>query len=320
MLLTRPRKSDFISYYSFTMNQARDAQKKQSVKGQGEEKKTLHERAFEKIDVNYEIHVLDEMIKELRIEYEQYFLGLFPYQPTKLHNQLKAQIRKLHKAPFKRQEHVFRIRALESRYNTYNDYWQRILRQKEEGSYSKDVFKAKLRERHRAEDQDALTLKGAAAKQMSVLFDSYKKALEKQTGKAHNLDFAAFQKSLLKRAQAHKEQHGNQKLTFKVVIKDGKVTIKARAKSNTPAPEKRPPAADPSTARSRPDQMRAKLEQKLKERNDKVAHEQTRKTPAPRPESRNFAEAKARADAEARARALLKMKKQKESGEETTLP
>ena len=138
----------------------------------GERKKTLEERAYQRINLKKELARLEELIAELRLDYEQFFLGLYPYQPDKLYKKVKRHIRMLHKAPFKRSEHVYRLRMLESRFNTYNDYWQRTLRQKEDGTYSKDVFKAKMRERHAEEDKEAASLRGAAAKQMVALFNS----------------------------------------------------------------------------------------------------------------------------------------------------
>ena len=65
---------------------------------------------------------------------------------------------------------------------------------------------------------------------MQTLFQSYKQALEQQTGKAQKLDITAFQKALLKRAKAEQEKHGKGKLSFKVVVRDGKVIVKATLK------------------------------------------------------------------------------------------
>jgi hypothetical protein len=205
---------------------------KKAGKGGAKRRKSLEERAFERIELRKELKRLEVMIEELKIDYEQFFLGITPFQPDKLHNAVKQLIREIRKAPFKKSAHKYRQLTLESRYHTYNDYWQRVLRQKEEGTYSKDVFKANLRERNALEDQEAGTLKGEAAKNMQALFKSYKSALEKQTGKKQDLDYKAFQKSLVKRAKAYKEKYGDQKLTFKVTVKEGKVTIKAKGKSD----------------------------------------------------------------------------------------
>jgi hypothetical protein len=194
------------------------------------DKKTLAERAFERMDVRAELVQLEDEIAKLKVEYEQYFLGLNPFTPDKLHNDVRKHIRLLRKAPFKSSQMMYQLRVLETRYNTFNSYWQRILREKEAGTYIKDIFKANLREQIAKDEAESQSAKGQVSKTMKALFDSYAGALEKATGKKQSLDFDAFQKSLVNRAKDFREKNGNKKLTFKVVMKDGKVTVQAKVK------------------------------------------------------------------------------------------
>lgn len=181
-------------------------------------------------DVVADLNRLETMIGDLKVLYEQHFLGVLSFPPDKEHNQLKLFMRTLRKAPFKNSATVYRLRALETRYGTLNTYWQRVLREKENGTYIKDVFKANMRERHALEDAYAQTAKGKANRSMQTLFESYRDALEKSTGRKHNLDFEQFRRSLVKRAKEFKEQHGNRKLSFKVIVREGKVSVQAVSK------------------------------------------------------------------------------------------
>ena len=181
------------------------------------------------------------MLEQLKVDYEQFFMGFAPHQPDKLHSEIKRMIRRIRKAPFKRAVARYRLRVLESRYHTYHDYWQRVLREKEEGTYVKDVFKADLRERHAKEDLAARTQKGSLSNEMASLFRCYKLTLERQTGRKQNLDFEVFKKKLIEKAKAHAREFGVKKLSFQVVVKDGKVTLRAKAggadsKRSAPAP------------------------------------------------------------------------------------
>lgn len=193
--------------------------------------KSLEERAHARLDVRAELDQLEGSIADLKVQFEQYFSGLAPFPPDKLHTEVKRKIRQLLSAPFKNSEMSFRLRSLEHRYRTFNTYFERVLRQREEGSYKRDVFKADFRERHAQEDKHAQTAQGAAEKGMQSLFNSYKAALEKQAGMPQNVDFKAFQKSLVARAKDFKAKHAGKKVSFKVVVKDGKVTVQARIKS-----------------------------------------------------------------------------------------
>lgn len=193
-------------------------------------KKPLPERAFEKLNLVRELKVLEVMLEELKIQYEQFFLGLLPHAPDHLHRDVKQAIRKIRKAPFKKSAIKYRQLTLEHRYQTYNDYWQRTQRKRDEGTYDRDLFKAELRERNAKEAALAGTTKGATARGVQELFQIYKQTLEKETGRAQRLDYDKFQKSIVKRAKALQQQHGSKKLSFKVVVDNGKVSIKARAK------------------------------------------------------------------------------------------
>ena len=191
---------------------------------------TAGERAFERIDVRKELRVLEERIEALKVDYEQFFMGIVHIAPDKQHQDVKRLIRRLRKAPFKNSQMNFQLRTIEGKYQTYNNYWQRVLREREEGTYSRDVFKADLRQRVAREEAEAQTARGQASKSMRDLYDSYKQALEKNTGRQQNVDFSAFQKSLINRAKDFKKKNKDKKLTFKVVTKNGKVTVQAKVK------------------------------------------------------------------------------------------
>ena len=195
-----------------------------------EQEKSLEERAHGRMNVRHELDQLEAKIADLKVQFEQYFSGLAPFPPDKLHAEVKRTIRTLLSAPFKNSEMSFRLRSLEGRYRTFNTYFERVLRQREEGSYKRDVFKADIRERNSMEDKHAQTAQGVAEKGMQTLFNSYKAALEKQTGIPQNVDFQAFQKSLVARAKDFKEKNAGKKVTFAVIVKNGKVTVQARVK------------------------------------------------------------------------------------------
>ena len=87
-----------------------------------------------------------------------------------------------------------------------------------------------LREKLAIEDAKAQTAVGIAERNIESLFNAYKTAVEKQSGKSANLDFTAFRDNLIHRAADFREKHAGKKLTFKIVMKDGKVTMQAQVK------------------------------------------------------------------------------------------
>ncbi len=194
--------------------------------------KALLERTArgEKQNLRAELDQLDARLATLKLLYEQYFTGLIPLAPEKQHAEVRTLINKLVNAPFKNSAINFRLKTLTGKYNSFNSYWLRVLKEREEGRYHKDVFKADMRLRNQAEDERAETTTGAAEKGITALFNAYKTALEKSSGRKQDLDFKSFQHSLLQRARDFKEQHGVSKLKFSVVVKDGKVVVQAKVK------------------------------------------------------------------------------------------
>ena len=179
-------------------------------------------------DLRVELDKLEARLADLKQQYEQYFTGLVPLPPDKLHTLVKQQIKQLLNAPFRSSEINYRLKTLKGRYQTFDGYFQRVLKQREEGTYQRDVFKADLRDRAAKEEQYAQTAAGTADRNMHALFDSYREALQKQSGTVPNLDFKEFKSSLAKRARELKEKHGIKKLTFKIVVKNGKVSVQAK--------------------------------------------------------------------------------------------
>ena len=170
-------------------------------------------------------------VARLRILYEQFFTGLQPRAPEPEHKAVVKEIKVLLRAPFKNSQRRFRLRTLINRYQTYNTYWERCLKQKEEGTYFRDVYKAELRERQRKEMEELATRVGASNKGIEQLYNTYESALRKAGSNAANLNFDSFKKSMLTTAKQLKEKHGITKVQYKVVVKEGKVVLKASAKN-----------------------------------------------------------------------------------------
>jgi HPt (histidine-containing phosphotransfer) domain-containing protein len=88
---------------------------------------------------------LEEEIEELKVKYEMYFLGVERLEPAKWRDDLKKNIARL-KSAFTRNTGLrFRIGSLHARYLSYERMWLRHAREKEDGTYRRDLFKARLR-------------------------------------------------------------------------------------------------------------------------------------------------------------------------------
>jgi hypothetical protein len=92
---------------------------------------------------------LETEVEELKVKYEMYFLGVERNEPNRIRDDLKKKVLRL-KERFTRNAGVrFRVQSLHARFISYERLWMRSAREKEEGTYRRDVFKARLHAKQR---------------------------------------------------------------------------------------------------------------------------------------------------------------------------
>jgi hypothetical protein len=116
----------------------------------------------EKDALEGECQAVEEELEALKARYEQYFLGVERREPSHWRDEVKRKVLRL-KGAFTRNTGLrFRLQSLNARYLSYERLWMRSAREKEEGTYRRDLFKARLRAK-RDEAGQAAPLAAAAA-------------------------------------------------------------------------------------------------------------------------------------------------------------
>ena len=177
-----------------------------------------------------EIDRLEARLEELRVSYEQHFIDILPQAPDAMRKEVARTIRLLLKAPFKNSQTRFRLRTVIHRYQTYSSYWERVLKEREEGRFIRDIFKVEMREKSLEEAKKDQTKAGKAERGLKQLYSTYEEAIRKTGGSTDNLNFDAFRKNLIDKAKQMQSEHGVKKLHYKVQVKDGRVILKATPK------------------------------------------------------------------------------------------
>jgi len=234
-----------------------------------------------------ECAALEAEVEELKVKYEMYFLGVEKREPNKWREELKKKVLRVKEGFTRNAALRFRLQSLHARYLSYERMWLRSSREKEEGTYHRDVFKAKLhaaaRERKEQEqavrDRDpfatALAAKAAQAapaaptaaqakvptaaaaalkpaapapggprpaapaaaggsvadRQMKELYTAYIDAKRQCGEDVSRLTYDAVAKSVQKQVPEIMTRYKAKSVEFKVVVKDGKATLKAVPKS-----------------------------------------------------------------------------------------
>jgi hypothetical protein len=113
--------------------------------------------------VSQEVDSVEAELHALRGHYEQYFLGMEKRPPSKAHEQFKKRLAALRTIPSRNSALSFRIQSLQATAATYERLWTKTMEGMEDGTYRRDVFKARRRRKSAAEVPVAPTASPAQA-------------------------------------------------------------------------------------------------------------------------------------------------------------
>jgi hypothetical protein len=173
-------------------------------------------------DVEEDLKLLDVKLKQLKLEYEQYFLGNRPRPPGPLRGEVQKLFAYYSNVPIPRTSLRFRFNTLQARFFSFRRQWEATMRKIEEGTYERHLFKAKL---HEGERRASAPRPGKPA--AGDLFQDYVEARRNCGQDTGGFDRRKLDEVL--EAQRHKirEQHGCRDVRFRVVVEEGRAKLKA---------------------------------------------------------------------------------------------
>jgi hypothetical protein len=183
--------------------------------------------------VDEDLDELDQGLKRLRVEYDQFFLGIVKRPPESLQGRVQKIIVKYANETLRKTHQKFRFNQLNSKYQIYRQQWGRTMRQIESGTYKGHRFKAKLHERERGllSDSDATlgapkppaAKSGPAAKPGPIdqLYDALLAARKRAGESGPDPDRAKLSELVKKQTAALRAKHPGAKVRFRVAV-DGK--------------------------------------------------------------------------------------------------
>jgi hypothetical protein len=195
--------------------------------------------AVKSSDFERDMQMLEAEIKRLEAEYNMFFAGRLPRLPWETRKQVEALVKRYDRQASKNTAERFRFGTLQARFSSFCDLWEKQLKAKEEGrplsgrgrrvteqpvdAAAKAAEAQAERERllHEAKFRDP-------AKEADRLKELYHQLAEARTktGEAQ-IPFHRFAEVV--RAQVAKLGGGDSEVAFRVVVKEGKVTLSAKA-------------------------------------------------------------------------------------------
>ena len=170
---------------------------------------------------------LDTKLAQLGREYEQYFLGLRPREPLPLKGEVRALIAQFADQKLVNTALKFRLGSLSSRYQAMQRRWDDVLRQIDEGSYSRHRFRASLQ--HRPQLTVSAPGEIPSGHGTDALFEHYRDARMACGQSTKGLSAEQLSRNLDAQREALQERFGaDVEFQFRVAVEDGRAKLKAR--------------------------------------------------------------------------------------------
>jgi hypothetical protein len=187
-----------------------------------------------------ELDEVEEDLQGLQVLYEKYFLGIDRKPPDQERKSLSTRLRAMRTLQVKNTALRFRINTLFAQLLSYERMWDRTLREIEDGTYKRDVFKAKYRQARRAakgqpREDDVVVEEELppeprielSEEKLRRIYDTFLHARRRTGEPTEGLTYTAIAEKLRAQVPVLMERFGARSVEFKVVIKAGKAVLKA---------------------------------------------------------------------------------------------
>jgi hypothetical protein len=213
-----------------------------------------------------EVELLEAQVNVLRSRYEQFFLGMDKRPPVQEHDQFKRRMLPLRQPTVRNSALGFRIQTLQEKVAIYERMWSRTLQEMENGTYRRDLFKARRRRNSspevpakkpadpaaRAEatppapqpsptgSEPVIHIAGARAgekldplseSRLRGVYQAYVEAKKRCNEDTTKLSFDQVAASLRKQVPELLVRHRAQDVEYRVFVKDGRAVLRAVPKS-----------------------------------------------------------------------------------------
>jgi len=175
-----------------------------------------------------ELQTIETDFKALAINYEQYFMGIERFEPSKERQIIALRMRRLINGFITQTDLRFRLQNVNSRFQSYAAYWDRILRLIEEGRYQRQISHMKWAEQYQPKSLDLVVKPAAPPDPLERIYRELVQAHEScQIPVPRREQVEDF---LKRQADAIRERFGERPIDMVVVVENGKPKIKVRSK------------------------------------------------------------------------------------------
>lgn len=195
-----------------------------------------------------DLDILDAKINKLKVDYEQYFAKILKREPTALRDEIDRIILKYSNQSITNTSLKFRYSTLASKHTSYKQFWNKMLRQIEEGTYVRGAFGARMHEEtvssgtkdfgagikpEQAQMTETAPSPSIEIKQESLVnnnkinavYQQFMEAQKTSRGQSTDMSYEKFTQAIIQQTEKVKKDLKCMDVDYKVIVKDGKVKI-----------------------------------------------------------------------------------------------
>jgi hypothetical protein len=185
---------------------------------------------------------LERDIRQLKIEFEQYFGGGRQRPPNDIEWRIEQLIKRYgDRAAEMNYAQRFRYGNLAQTYAKYKEIFHKRMRKREEGTVDRHfgaaarAIEAARAQGRKAEPAPAITVvcsdPASESKKVEELYRAFREALASSGEPVDRLSRDKFEKFLLQKSEQIRKEKSGQQIEFMVSVENGKARLKARVKS-----------------------------------------------------------------------------------------
>lgn len=180
---------------------------------------------------------LEQRMFLLKLEYEKYFSGIEPLEPTRERDGVRRMLRDLQQERITNSAQVYRLRMLRARFTSLEQYFTRNLLMVERGTHPRMRFRADLHERQKGVTPPPAERaapppkvdpepRGNDDEAYRAIFDRYLDA-RRSCGQQAEMSYESVREVLKKQVATIKSRYHCNTVKFRVTVEDGKAKVKA---------------------------------------------------------------------------------------------
>lgn len=186
----------------------------------------------EQTEIERELRRLEAELRKLEAEYNMFFAGGLPRPPWETRSRVETLIKRWDRSHIQSYVDRFRFAALQARYNTFADLWDRGLRAREEGRPGPFASRKPAKKAEAGKPTDRIihvTTVADPKKEIERVHELYDRLSDarREVGEPA-VPFHRFV-DLIKQQVDQLRKGGSPEVAFRVAVKDGKVNLTARA-------------------------------------------------------------------------------------------